>query len=322
MSRIPGKDYIETYVYLSQSGELRTSIHLLVSKKEFDVPAIDFLQEICGLTHNRNTTICNPSESQCIKTLVDAIGVQTFADEIDVAHEQDFFIITKLYFQACFAHEIPCTKQTFQEYMDLYCLRSFYHPSGVHEVNLSECAECMAQRDAEDGLNASVVAQIFFDYHDNLKKGMYRPLYYSETFSQLLTSITLGILSLVDQINVCKNCGGLFVPTKSDEKYCSRITDDLTCKEHAAKKKRQKRMQTSPILKKYNSVNTNLARRAESCESPEGRKKLYKILYAFRDESIEKKRLHKNGEISEDDLLKWFDSWLINPIGGEHNGNN
>lgn len=114
-------------------------------------------------------------------------------------------------------------------------------------------------------------------------------------------------------IKKCERCSRWFViKNKTDEKYCIRAFGEKTCRELATAEKRRNRILQSPLTKKYNSVNTNLANRANATNiAPNEREKRLKVLYKLRDEWPQKREA-----LDSDTLREWLESFKV---GGENN---
>lgn len=125
-----------------------------------------------------------------------------------------------------------------------------------------------------------------------------------DSFSEVVISL-LRYVSLVGcTLSRCEHCNRWFIPLKKrDEKYCSRVYEGKSCKEIATAEKRKNRLQNSPIQKKYNSVNTNLANKAKKATG-KTRDRLYAELFAFRDNWQEKKKV-----LDEAALMDWLNTF-------------
>jgi len=105
----------------------------------------------------------------------------------------------------------------------------------------------------------------------------------------------------------CDCCGRFFSPGRTNnQKYCYRKINDQTCKKIGTHRTRAARMVSDSVSKKYNSVNTNLARQARSKKISKDERILRENkLYEFRDlYNINKSKL------SDKELLDWMNSYL------------
>ena len=101
----------------------------------------------------------------------------------------------------------------------------------------------------------------------------------------------------------CKFCGRLFVPQrKANQKYCTRNYGKISCLEEGRKEVRREREAKNLVNKRYNSVNTNLARWAKDKRVSKWRRdERLQFLFDFRDEYQEIKR-----ELSEEEIIDWL----------------
>ena len=115
---------------------------------------------------------------------------------------------------------------------------------------------------------------------------------------------TLQFLALNEcTVKRCNSCGRLFIPSKkANQKYCSRFVEGKSCVEEGRKKARREREAKNLVNKRYNSVNTNLARWAKDKRIGKWRRdERLEFLFNFRDEyQILKKTLN------EEALIDWL----------------
>lgn len=112
-------------------------------------------------------------------------------------------------------------------------------------------------------------------------------------------------------IKRCQRCGKLFLPNKSDEKYCIRVSADYpgkNCKQAAKYEKQLQRERSSESAKLYKSVNTMLSRRANNA-TVNDKARATELLISFRNSADEWKQKVKDGIVSESEYVDWLNSF-------------
>lgn len=325
------QSYVGVVVFTNPQNEIRCEIYFKDHMEpwgEFD--ALEILQELLDieiiettLPHNEYYYNFNEHDykssapkdaSEIVKILIECNGIQENEDAYIREFEADKLTIATSFFEICKNNDITCNYKTYNEYLQVSGIKFDSSPLSFmvdDKIATSEGKSLIEQRgDGFDCFTTSdTIESIFLDYHHAARDGRHICKFGAYQLSGIVAALTMGVLSIVDRINVCDHCGKIFVPVRADEKYCRRNYNGTSCKEQAKKKVRRERMQGAAVTKKYNSVNTALAARVERCET-EKKDALRDKLFQFRDEAQEMKKKYKQGEISENQLIEWYDSWL------------
>lgn len=137
-----------------------------------------------------------------------------------------------------------------------------------------------------------------------------KTLYEVDTLPDLLLAMLIEITKNNKRLKRCSHCGKWFIPIKSDEKYCPRINDGISCKQSAAKKVRQETNQKKPHSKMYNNINTNLASHRDNAKTDEEYEVREQRLLVFRAEAVEWKKQIKQGNKTENEYEQWLANYL------------
>lgn len=108
----------------------------------------------------------------------------------------------------------------------------------------------------------------------------------------------------------CAWCGNWFAPSRTGEQYCMRTAPGeawKSCKEAAKYEKQLKRERASESGKIYKSVSTMLAARAERKDITRSE------VDDFRDEARKWRTMVKRGERTEEDYIKFLNSYKKRP---------
>lgn len=168
-----------------------------------------------------------------------------------------------------------------------------YDSSGISD---GKHRETLVYRDIEPLNVVSVMKEGSFS-----KYGFH---YSCDNYHEIILSLIHYAAIVGKPVKQCERCGRWFFPKKKiDEKYCVIEYDGKSCKEWATEEKRRKRLQDSPIQKKYNSVNTKLNNRIGAVTGEE-RERRQKVLYDFRNEWQKIKGLY-----TQDELMKWLEQF-------------
>lgn len=160
-----------------------------------------------------------------------------------------------------------------------------------------------------------------FDSYIGKFNGSRLYLYRMDSIAELVLVLLYEIVKNGKMIKKCENCNKLFVPIKSDEKYCMRMYDNKSCKAIANFKVRKQTYSSNTLSKKYNSISTLLSNKLNKSNLTDDQiKKLEKELMDFRKEAKEFKNLLKKGLKTEDEYLNWLDSFKSGKKEVKNNG--
>lgn len=107
------------------------------------------------------------------------------------------------------------------------------------------------------------------------------------------------------EIKRCKNCGKYFVPdSRSNEIYCSNIYENgKTCKEVGHFRTQQRLMKADDDLRIYRNVYQKLLLRTR--RNPDN-SQYEKECQQFKEKNLELKEKINNGEITQEEYMKWL----------------
>ena len=144
----------------------------------------------------------------------------------------------------------------------------------------------------------------------NMYNNNHKIMYTIADIPDLILAMLIEFLKSGKQLKRCAHCDKWFIPIKSDEKYCPRITGGISCKQAAAKKVRQETNRKKPHSKMYNNINTNLANRRDNAKTDEEYEVCEQRLLVFRAEAVEWKKQIKQGNKTENEYEQWLANYL------------
>lgn len=206
------------------------------------------------------------------------------------------FDLVNLYLQLCIENSIAIDKESFYNFMCAYSMK---------EPNINYVCFNNGKL-TRYSLNDEETAFFKMCKHNNaIQIGW---LYECNHIGDLVFSLLHFILNSGRIIKKCKNCNRLFIPiNRLDEKYCSRINNEKSCKEIASYTVRMRRENSSEFIKLENSVRTKLLNRTKakniSEDEREDRRKRY---YNFMDEKSVYKNKINSGEITMNQYIEWL----------------
>lgn len=127
--------------------------------------------------------------------------------------------------------------------------------------------------------------------------------------NDIIQTFIIELLELATNENIeikqCKNCGKYFVPdNRSDELYCSNIYENgKTCKEVGHFRTKQRLMKEDDDLRIYRNVYQKLLLRTRRNPDNSQYENEFRM---FKEKNVELKEKINNGEITQEEYMKWL----------------
>ncbi|NCC88296.1 MAG: hypothetical protein EOM05_10630, partial [Clostridia bacterium] len=192
------------------------------------------------------------------------------------------------FLNVCHENNISVCKHSWYVFRNTYVITLPLNFSYIRYLYDNERTEYMAPFDYCYSDDSFFLKAINYDYSTGSR-------YFCDNFSDVLCSLLNEIVNRGYLLNKCQLCGRWFIPTKADEKYCSRSYDGVSCKQKAIIIKRQERRVKDVIGKAYNNVSTNLSNKISATtitdEEREFRERKYE---QFKSEYRSKRKEYKH----------------------------
>lgn len=166
-------------------------------------------------------------------------------------------------------------------------------------------------------LYASDIDFQHIDFHILYFNGAFHSIYTIKSSMSLILFEAAHAMDAKTKFVKCKNCGNYFVPVgRSDSVYCrypSPQDETKECREVGANATRAKKMKNDTLTQEYRRLYMRLKmaiKRHPDDETLQGR------FQQLTDGMKDKKKLHKAGDLSVDDILEWIASF-DNSLNGD-----